>query len=102
MPSVTWGLLSSVVLTHYLPSFIGVEEMVFGENFDGIVQVVARPDPAECLEFVAYFDQEINRVQWPTFLQQLTVVSFFNQGLGGGSATEHSPVHYCRRRFRAP
>ena len=57
--------------------------MVVGENFDDSVQVVARPDSAECLEFVAYFDQEINRVQWPTFLQQLTVGSFFNQELGG-------------------
>ena len=51
---------------------IGVEDMVFGENFyDSVqcavcsVQVVARPDSVECLEFAIniYIDQKINRVQ---------------------------------------
>ena len=38
VPSVTWGLLSSVVLTRYLRSLIGIEEMVFEENFDDSAQ----------------------------------------------------------------
>ena len=65
-----WGLTekalgtTSVVLTRYtMRSLIGFEDMVFGENFDDSVQVVARPDSVENLEFVAYFDQETNRVQ---------------------------------------
>ena len=36
--SVTWGLLSSVVLTRYMRSLIGVEDMVFGESFYDSVQ----------------------------------------------------------------
>ena len=39
----------------------------------------------DCLELVAYFDQEINRVLLPTFLQQLTIGSSFNQGLAGAA-----------------
>ena len=43
--SVTWGLLSIMILTRCLRSLIGVEEIVFGENFDDdSVRVVARPD----------------------------------------------------------
>ena len=43
--SATWGLLSIMILTRCLRSLIGVEEIVFGENFDDdSVRVVARPD----------------------------------------------------------
>ena len=59
--------------------------MVVGENFDDCVQVVARPDSVDCLEFLASFDLEINRVLLPALLQRLTVESFFNQGLAGAA-----------------
>ena len=53
--------------------------MPFRENFDGSVQVVARPNSVECLEdLVSYLD-------WPTFRHQLTFESLFNQGLRGAA-----------------
>ena len=83
--SVTWGLLSSVVLTRYLRSFIRVEGFAFKENFDDGVLcaggVKARLSGISGVEFVFYFTEEINRVQCPAFLQQLTFGSHFNQGL---------------------
>ena len=83
--SFTWGLLSTVVLTRYLRSFIRVEGFASEENFDDsvcYVQVVSRPDSVEYLEeFIFCSTEEINRVQCPAFLQQLTFGSHFNHGL---------------------
>ena len=66
------------------------------------VQVVARPDSVECLEFVAYFVQEINRVQWPTFLQQLNNRFLFNQGLGGAARPSTFQLTIVRDDFEHP
>ena len=83
--SVKWDLLSTAVLTRYMPALADVEEMVFSERFDDRVQAVAWPDSVVCLEFGDYFDQEIDGVQWPAHLEQLTFGGLFNQGLGGAT-----------------
>lgn len=80
--SVTWDLMSSVVLTSYKRSFIGVDDMVFGGRFGDSVQVIAWSDSVACLEFVAYFIQDINGVQWPAFLQQSLVGAVSTKGWG--------------------
>ena len=57
--SVTWGLLSIVVLTRYMHSLIGVEDVgARGEKLDDNVQVVARPDLVQRLELYGYFGQK--------------------------------------------
>ena len=83
------------------------ENCVYRENFDDSVQcvvcsvqcavcsvqVVARPDSVKCLEeSVSYFDQEINGVQWPAFLQRTTFGNLFNQGSRG--AGRPSALHF--------
>ena len=38
-----------------------------------------------CVEFGVAFEQEIDGVQWPTFLQELTFAGVFNHAFGGGT-----------------
>ena len=60
--------------------------MVFGDRFDDRVQEVAWPDSVVRLElFGAVFEQEIDGVQWPALLQELTFGSIVNHAMGGGT-----------------
>lgn len=47
--SVMCDLWSSVVLTRYTRSLVGVEDMVFGGSLDDRVQVVTWRDSVECV-----------------------------------------------------
>ena len=53
--------------------------MVFADRFADRVQQVAWPDSAVRLElFRVVFEQEIDGVQWPALLQELTFGDIFN------------------------
>ena len=61
--------------------------MVFGNRFDDRVQEVAWPDSVVRLELLGVvFEQEIDGVQWPALLQELTVLSTMRWGEERGRA----------------
>ena len=48
-----------------------------------------------CLElFGVVFEQEIDGVQWPALLQELTFGGIFNHALGGRNVAEHSELDH--------
>ena len=76
-----------------------VEDMVFGDRSDDRVQDVACPDSVVCLGFSVAFEQEIDGVQWPAFLQELAFGGHFNHVSGGRNVAEHSGMDNRVGRF---
>jgi hypothetical protein len=66
----------------FYPSFDrGLQNLTFGELFDQNLDKMTWPSNLQTLTFGAAFNQSLERVSWPCTLRSLTFGEEFNQNL---------------------